>query len=693
MIFRNNLIYGNGKHGITFHSQDQTANGNPTNPCTGNVIVNNTIVTTSGYVSASSSGPEDTADTAVFNNVLAAGGPGAGAGGRQPVQRRPRRHLLQRLQRRATGNTFSTSGGNTKLTLAHGGRPPAGRPLPGRPTPPSCSSTPPPATTASRPGPRPSTPASPSLAGRAAPAFRLRGRRPAPGRRLRRRLRRTRAGGGTPDTTAPDDRQRRRRQPGRHRRDRHLVHRRGRRHPGRVRHDRRLRLAHHRLTPPASPPTARPSPACRPPPPTTTASSRRDAAGNLATSADFTFTTPAPPPDTTAPAISAVASSGLTTTGATVTWTTNEASDTQVEYGTTTAYGSSTTLASALVTAHAQTLGGLTAGTVYHYRVKSRDAAGNLATSADRTFTTVAPPDTTAPVISGVAASSVSATGATVSWSTNEAADTQVEYGTDTSYGSLSTLAAAKVTSHGVGLGGLSATTTYHYRVLSRDAAGNLATSADFTFTTSAPADTTGPTISVVDASLVSTTSATIGWTTNEAADTQVEYGATTSYGSRTTLAALLTTNHAATLASLTAGTTYHYRVLSRDAAGNLGTSQDMTFTTAAAPDTAAPTISAVAADAGPTGATISWATNEAADTQVEYGPTTAYGSASSLDTNPMTAHAVTVTGLAAGTLYHFRVRSRDAAGNLAVSADFTLTTAPARTRLLPPPVRSLRPT
>jgi Ca2+-binding RTX toxin-like protein len=62
----------------------------------------------------------------------------------------------------------------------------------------------------------------------------------------------------------------------------------------------------------------------------------------------------------------------------------------------------------------------------------------------------------------------------------------------------------------------------------------------------------------------------------------------------------------------------------------------------------------------------------------VEYGPTTAYGSASGLDTNPITAHAVTVTGLAAGTLYHFRVSSRDAAGNLAVSADFTLTTAPA---------------
>ena len=105
-----------------------------------------------------------------------------------------------------------------------------------------------------------------------------------------------------------------------------------------------------------------------------------------------------------------------------------------------------------------------------------------------------------------------------------------------------------------------------------------------------------------------------------------MEYGTTASYGSRTTLDTSLATSHAATLAGLAAATTYHYRVLSRDAAGNLAASQDMMLTTAAAPDTAAPTISAVtAAGVGPTGATISWATNEAADTQVEYGPTTAY--------------------------------------------------------------------
>jgi hypothetical protein len=47
-----------------------------------------------------------------------------------------------------------------------------------------------------------------------------------------------------------------------------------------------------------------------------------------------------------------------------------------------------------------------------------------------------------------------------------------------------------------------------------------------------------------------------------------------------------------------------------------------------------------------------------------------------------VTAHSRVLTGLAASTLYHYRVRSRDAAGNLALSADFSFTTTP-----VPPPV------
>ena len=92
--------------------------------------------------------------------------------------------------------------------------------------------------------------------------------------------------------------------------------------------------------------------------------------------------------------------------------------------------------------------------------------------------------DTTAPVLSSIAAGSITSNGAVISWTTNEAADTQVFYGTTTNYGLSSPLVTTKVTTHSVPLSGLSASTTYHYTVNSRDAAGNLATSSDKTFTT-----------------------------------------------------------------------------------------------------------------------------------------------------------------------------------------------------------------
>src|SRR5215510_9162868 len=137
-----------------------------------------------------------------------------------------------------------------------------------------------------------------------------------------------------------------------------------------------------------------------------------------------------PPPDTTPPVISAVNSTGVTSNGATINWTTNEPADSRVEYGTTTAYGSATTLDTNLVTAHSQALTGLSPNTLYHYRVNSKDAAGNVAVSADFVFTTAAPPDTTPPVISAVSSTGVTSSGATINWTTNEPSDSRVEYGT-----------------------------------------------------------------------------------------------------------------------------------------------------------------------------------------------------------------------------------------------------------------------
>ena len=73
-----------------------------------------------------------------------------------------------------------------------------------------------------------------------------------------------------------------------------------------------------------------------------------------------------------------------------------------------------------------------------------------------------------------------------VSWTSSEPANTQVEYGLMPAvYGSSTPLDATLSTSHVVDMSGLTANTTYYYRVRSRDASNNLST-ATGSFTTAA---------------------------------------------------------------------------------------------------------------------------------------------------------------------------------------------------------------
>jgi RHS repeat-associated protein len=278
--------------------------------------------------------------------------------------------------------------------------------------------------------------------------------------------------------------------------------------------------------------------------------------------------------------------------------------------------------------------------------------------------------DTTAPIISSVAAGGITSSGATITWTTNENSDSQVEYGLDATYGQSApaTPNPALVTAHSQVLSGLMADREYHYRVKSRDAAGNLRVSDDFTFRTALLV------ISNVAAGSVTTSGATITWTTNFNSDSQMEYGTSQNYGqwAPATPNPALVTAHSQVLSGLTSDTDYHYRVRSRDSAGNLAVSGDFTFKTGSL------VISNIAAGGITTsGATITWTTNGNSDSQVEYGVDTGYGLLAPTTPNPalVTAHSQVLSGLTAGTVYHYRVKSRDAGGKLAVSDDFTFTT------------------
>jgi hypothetical protein len=113
----------------------------------------------------------------------------------------------------------------------------------------------------------------------------------------------------------------------------------------------------------------------------------------------------------------------------------------------------------------------------HNFRVRAISSAGIVdATPASYTWTV----DAAAPVISAVAVTPA-LTGATITWTTNEAADSIIDYGTSATSLTLRVTNASLVTSHSMTVSGLASGTTYYYRITSRDGVGNSTSSPSTT--------------------------------------------------------------------------------------------------------------------------------------------------------------------------------------------------------------------
>jgi len=163
--------------------------------------------------------------------------------------------------------------------------------------------------------------------------------------------------------------------------------------------------------------------------------------------------------------ISDVSTFGITEKEGTIRWTTDKPATTQVAYGETTSYGSTTPFVSSLSTDHQVTLSNLEPGTTYHLQIKSKDASGGETTYPDKELTTM---DNTPPVISSVSITAPSTTSFTVSWNTDERTTGKVEYGTGTSY-SLSAYDATLSKTHSITISNVQAGTSYSFRIIATD--------------------------------------------------------------------------------------------------------------------------------------------------------------------------------------------------------------------------------
>ncbi|MGZ6347246.1 MAG: NHL domain-containing protein, partial [Anaerolineales bacterium] len=90
------------------------------------------------------------------------------------------------------------------------------------------------------------------------------------------------------------------------------------------------------------------------------------------------------------PIITNIAVTGMTMNSATITWTTDQLTESVVEYGTTSSYGSWAS-DSTLTTSHTINLGSLNPATIYHFRVTSKNGYGLSSSSGDGSFATLTP--------------------------------------------------------------------------------------------------------------------------------------------------------------------------------------------------------------------------------------------------------------------------------------------------------------
>ncbi len=324
---------------------------------------------------------------------------------------------------------------------------------------------------------------------------------------------------------------------------------------------------------------------------------------------------------------------------------------------------------------HKLTVTDLTPDTLYILNFEITDAAGNGPVAAGPLeVTTLSNLDLEAPEIRGPIVVAITDTTAIVKWTTNEVADSRVDFNDGIYFNTLTS--GELVTRHQIPLTGLTPATTYTLTVASTDAFGNgPSVAGPVEFTTDSLPDTTAPNILYGPEAIdITDQSAAIVWQTDESATSVVRLGLSADDLNQTYSKASFKTNHKVDLSSLIADTLYHYQVESSDAAGNSVTSSIQTFRTLVTPEIlpeiiAGPRIDDVAFDR----MTISWRTNINTNSRL-----VCQGSDGSFETSSserVTEHRLTLTGVRATTIYRCRVTSVDINGN-SVSADISATTS-----------------
>ena len=407
-----------------------------------------------------------------------------------------------------------------------------------------------------------------------------------------------------------------------------------------------------------------------------------DSASKESVASDIETITPKGTYKTPAAIIAGSIKATVTSKTATITWQTDPSEEPNTGYVHTTdstvAYGKTKSLEATAATItqttsnHSIPLENLEPDTIYYYQVMGFDENGNKTLSdPDLSFKTDVPT-----TISDRAVTDIRQTTAVITWKTNRAATTVLNYGKSTAYGDPREDSALNTT-HVVMLAGLDPGTKYYYRIQGVDASEDVFSSGvDETFET-----LPYPAILNITFQPIKTAAATtieVMWNTNVDTDARVQFTSTDASDFREEYNAAFSKDHKFTIGEgkLKDQKTYVFKAVVRDRFGNEATSENQSYTTPE--DTRPPVISNFqsevsvegSGDTAKVSAIITWDTDEPADSQVFYGTGTSgnFDNSTGKDTAMASSHMVVISDLKAAQTYHVKAASADKAGNIVES-------------------------
>lgn len=365
--------------------------------------------------------------------------------------------------------------------------------------------------------------------------------------------------------------------------------------------------------------------------------------------------------------VSTPAVTNVTTKRAVISWSTNRESDSKIAIGKARGqYSPSEISSSAQVTAHTVSLDNLDAGTTYYVLARWTDEDGNTGVSDEFSFQT-AP----APVLKEVNTLKVGLTNAVIQFTTKDATKVDLNFGKSEDFGGVKTTnTSSSESTYEVELAGLDDGVKYLYKLTMYDSEGGKYQSSIFSLTT-----LPRPKISQLQFQPVEgepTSTQKVSWVTNVPASSQLSYSRDNQAPTEVSDSKLVT-DHEIVIRDLEDSSTYGLIASSRDAAGNLATSDRQTFKTAL--DTRPPKITDISVEKVVRGSgseargqiVVTWKTDEPSTSQVQYAEgasATELNNQSIEDGNLTTEHIAIISDLSPSKAYNVRPVSRDKADN-----------------------------